>query len=152
MSHPVKDRYRYARSFEQFRRITAYLKERAARPENVKRREIMLAWAYHRGDVSGIVKGGGRASDQLERKWMEQRGVCFYCGAQTWLTISVTREDRMSRHRRQQRATREHLVRRADGGSDDDSNIVMACDGCNSSRGETSVEEWLRVKSSHDAA
>jgi hypothetical protein len=33
----------------------------------------------------------------------------------------------MHQRRKKTRATREHLIRKADGGTDADSNIVMAC-------------------------
>ena len=47
-----------------------------------------------------------------------------------------------NRRRKKTRATREHLVRKVDGGTDHDSNIVMASAGCNHERHDTPVDVW----------
>lgn len=52
------------------------------------------------------------------------RHPCTYCGghADTW----------------------DHLVPRALGGTDDRANLVPACRSCNSSKGDTPLNEWIR--------
>jgi hypothetical protein len=57
---------------------------------------------------------------------------------------SLSEDHHMNRRRKKTRATREHLIRKADGGTDDDSNIVMACAGCNHERGDAPVDLWKR--------
>jgi hypothetical protein len=42
-------------------------------------------------------------------------------------------------------ANREHLVRKADGGTDHDSNIVMACAACNHERGDAPVDAYKKA-------
>jgi 5-methylcytosine-specific restriction endonuclease McrA len=50
-----------------------------------------------------------------------------------------------NRRRKKTRATREHLVRKADGGTDHDSNIVMACAACNHERGDAPVDAYKKA-------
>lgn len=50
-------------------------------------------------------------------------GVCDYCGAETTMT-------------------REHMVPRSKGGTDDPDNIAQACSRCNSRKG-TNISRWL---------
>lgn len=73
--------------------------------------------------------------------WHAQGGLCFYCGDDTWPGSAESIDDAKKRlnvstrkqvHRR--RATREHLKRRADGGTNEAANLVMACQECNVSR------------------
>lgn len=49
---------------------------------------------------------------------------CVYCGSRADLT-------------------RDHVVPKSRGGSDDPSNIVVACRTCNCSKGDRTPEEWL---------
>ena len=41
--------------------------------------------------------------------------------------------------------TLDHLVQRKDGGSNDASNLVLACYGCNSRRKSLTVRQWLKL-------
>lgn len=93
------------------------------------------------------------AQRQLRAKHAAQDGLCFYCEQEAWLTEKRLNKDLMSegnpgadhhmnRRRKKTQATREHLIRRCDGGTDADSNIVMACAGCNHERQDTPVEVW----------
>jgi hypothetical protein len=109
-----------ARSLVRFQRIAAYLKLRRARPKKEMARDAPAMLAYRR-----------RA--QLRRVFDEQGGICLYCQC----PCQIYRSSKNNK-----RATREHLVRVVDGGSDDDSNIVMACADCNHKRGNKSVAEW----------
>jgi 5-methylcytosine-specific restriction endonuclease McrA len=76
-----------------------------------------------------------------------QAGECFYCGRPTWLAASgeamMKAKDRLGLKTRTQvrerAATREHLRRRADGGTNAAGNIVMACASCNNRRGAKPV-------------
>lgn len=42
--------------------------------------------------------------------------------------------------------TIEHVVRRADGGTNSMSNLKLACMDCNTNRGERSFEEWRKTR------
>lgn len=111
------------RSLAQFQRIAAYLKARRAR-HGAKEPRIAMR----------------RRSDQaqLRRKFYAQRCLCFYCECVAVLSILPPRDA----YDRGRRATREHLVRWTNGGSDDDDNIVMACADCNHKRGTRPVAAW----------
>lgn len=116
------------RSLARFQRIAAYLKARRRRPSeapHARRRSYQA---------------------QLRQKFCEQLGTCVYCQRDAWLPIhenATVEELRADRRRdKRMRATREHLVRVTDGGSDNDENIVMACAECNHKRGNKSAAEW----------
>ena len=79
---------------------------------------------------------------------------CVYCGCETWLPVSAAEHayhvmpigtkaevDARKRHG-WRKATREHLIRKCDGGSDDLCNLALACAFCNSHRGEHEPEIW----------
>ena len=53
---------------------------------------------------------------------------CYWCGAKVRFGPNVDSADRRL-------ATREHIVARADGGSDAPWNLELACAGCNNARG-----------------
>ena len=53
-------------------------------------------------------------------------GTCVYCGAPA--------------------ETRDHVVPRSRGGSDDPANIVMACRSCNSTKGTRTPQEWADAR------
>lgn len=85
---------------------------------------------------------------QLSQLFDEQNGSCCYCDGPTWLYPRETRQAAMKRFGIPAgvpgcgkmiiaaRATREHVVRIADGGKGG-SNITMACNACNVRRGTT---------------
>lgn len=85
-----------------------------------------------------------RNQRQLRERWTEQEGRCFYCERVTWLWEAEFPHAKYLDVRTQ--ATREHLVRRVDGGTNEDENIVMACQECNSHRGSATADEWLEAK------
>lgn len=79
---------------------------------------------------------------QLACLFWAQAKRCFYCLRTTFLPaevrfevaaviLGVPIEEVMLRM-----ATREHLIKRQDGGTDQTFNIVMACMECNSNRGD----------------
>jgi hypothetical protein len=86
------------------------------------------------------------------RKHAEQNGLCYYCEQPAWLAAPPppSKEDNLNwleerhanRRRQKTRATRGHLIPKRDGGTDDDSNIVMACAACNHERGDAPVDTW----------
>ncbi len=91
---------------------------------------------------------------KLKRLWVEQQGRCYYCSGETYLVgsgevkASVKARFGIPEGRgsgtllRRRRATLEHLKKRADGGTLANTNIVMACMGCNVRRGDLSVDEF----------
>lgn len=81
-----------------------------------------------------------------------QSGLCFYCDRPMWMPSEGARKaavrlglptDGHGWHKtaRKRMATIEHLHRRADGGPDKIENYVIACNGCNTSRGGRKVED-----------
>ncbi len=66
-----------------------------------------------------------------------QSGRCYYCNLPIWLgnpDLFSARYGLTLGETAFLRCTAEHLVARSDGGSDDPSNIVAACDHCNKKR------------------
>lgn len=64
------------------------------------------------------------------REWereMELSRECVYCGS----TINLTTD---------------HLIPKNKGGDDSADNVVLACQSCNSSRGDKGIFEWLGLK------
>lgn len=82
-----------------------------------------------------------RRKVSLLKAYYDQLGECFYCNRRAWLPW----EDNSGDLRLM--ATREHLVRQCDGGTDDDENIAMACADCNSRRGATPPSDWIESRS-----
>jgi hypothetical protein len=74
--------------------------------------------------------------------WHSQYGRCFYCEGETWFRVGVLSPGtpKPKHFSPWARATKEHLVRRADGGPNA-GNIAMACFFCNTSRNARSVAE-----------
>jgi 5-methylcytosine-specific restriction endonuclease McrA len=90
-----------------------------------RRAEMDLAWDLHQ---KGHIRGYGEARLRVElrkRVSSEQNHRCCYCGVRT--TDEQGRGDS---------ATLEHILPRRHGGRDDYANVVMACHGCNNSRGD----------------
>lgn len=91
------------------------------------------------------------------RMFNEQWGECFYCERDMFVVggerrsvllkrLGLTENMRNLRQiLRDRRSTREHLQRKSEGGTNDESNIVMACAGCNESRGHATVEDHKRA-------
>lgn len=78
--------------------------------------------------------------------YSDQKGLCCYC------EVLMFHKDRDysahvpagSRRTPKRLATREHLKRKAEGGTNDPGNIRLACYDCNVGRGET---DWMTYKS-----
>lgn len=96
---------------------------------------------------------------KLIELWRAHEGRCWYCDRTTWVegTMSkaqarlvfchpstpIAEQRTIIRHRR---ATREHLIRRADGGIRTPGNIVLACNYCNSTRGVIPPDAWRIIR------
>jgi hypothetical protein len=64
------------------------------------------------------------------REWEREQELprqCVYCGLSTDLTT-------------------DHLIPRSRGGDDSADNVVLACQPCNTSRGDKGIFEWLGLK------
>ena len=143
----ARERRRGLRDLGQFLRLAAYLKLRRERAKRLA--EIEEAWNQY-GTLAYKLNTMA-AQRQLRAKHEAQHGLCFYREQPAWLPErrfgkDITPEGdpgedhHMNRRRKKTRATREHLIRKADGGTDADLNIVMACAGCNHEQGKTPVE------------
>jgi hypothetical protein len=93
----------------------------------------------------------------LTKHYRKQHGLCCYCEQPAWIPghkesrrqrlkrLQVTEDDPAFMERTNfMRASREHLVRRAEGGGDGE-NVVMACVFCNSWRDRTAPEIHKRI-------
>ena len=67
----------------------------------------------------------------------EQDNLCYYCGEEMKLS--------MEKRRSPKKATVEHLIKKADGGTLRYENIVVACQQCNCNRGDYSVDMWKAI-------
>lgn len=77
--------------------------------------------------------------------YLNQHGLCFYCQRAMRLPPTEPRVTGSRLHPR--RITREHLIPRTHGGTDDPDNVVGACSRCNSQRGsEIPWTEFLALK------
>jgi 5-methylcytosine-specific restriction endonuclease McrA len=94
--------------------------------------EVDAAWALYRG-------GEFPPLLMQRRRWMlqryeEQRGLCIYCGD---IMIVMTAAEVKSRPDiAPLRATCDHVTPRALGGEDTLDNVVAACSGCNTIKGD----------------
>lgn len=79
--------------------------------------------------------------DMWHRAWLRnklseaQNHKCCYCGLS--LTLEGVPNDTKNF------ATFEHVIRKCEGGSDGEDNLVVACGGCNSGRQDTPAESYL---------
>lgn len=71
--------------------------------------------------------------------FLKQNKKCCYCER-----IMVLNKPKPGDPPLPNRATREHLDRRADGGDNNPDNLAIACQECNSGRGRV---DWLTYKS-----
>ena len=80
---------------------------------------------------------------------------CCYCGVRLLSSTPLARETHSyyanqeglalcnGRSMRMRIATIEHIIRRTDGGSNDEENLAAACAWCNHCRGEFDAEVWF---------
>jgi 5-methylcytosine-specific restriction endonuclease McrA len=77
----------------------------------------------------------------LTRKLAEEGDlVCRYCGRKG-LAIEVP--DAVTKAEMRHLATLDHVVPRSKGGTDDESNLVVACYPCNQRKGDESVDKMM---------
>ncbi len=96
----------------------------------VRRREdIEAAWQLHTTPEHRIRRAW------LERHMVTQNGRCAYCN------VSIRTDLRAGWH--DNRATIDHVVARARGGTDTEDNTVAACAACNVAKADTSKEAFL---------
>lgn len=87
---------------------------------------------------------------QLAERFCEQGGLCYYCLRETFnpnwekFEAAAIRFDMSRQTIILRMATREHLIKRQDGGTDQDFNIVMACFECNTQRDDRSVLKHVK--------
>lgn len=70
-----------------------------------------------------------------------QNHRCCYCGQQTWHP-AILDGDAVP-HNDSNRATREHITARANGGTFCKDNLAMACSQCNGTRGSTNIDNFI---------
>ncbi|MBS7544329.1 HNH endonuclease [Ancylobacter oerskovii] len=78
-----------------------------------------------------------RSNGAKIREIMRERGnACVYCGIGMWIAYDgCKRNDRM--------ATLDHVIPKAIGGSNHNSNLVLACYRCNYERGSMAQAEFI---------
>lgn len=90
---------------------------------NMRRRTVSISREL---DVPlDVVERIAAAAQPLLRQTRREAKECHYCGT-----------TRGPFHR-------DHVFPRSHGGSDDPENIVIACQSCNSAKGDRTPEEWL---------
>lgn len=94
--------------------------------------EIEAAWLLHRRMCYG--QSSVRTRETLYRLCEAQNWRCCYCGCRMTDGGNTL-----------ERATFEHVVPRAFGGPDTESNLVIACMGCNNRRGSEYYAIHLEV-------
>lgn len=86
--------------------------------------------AIQNPEISGILYQQGELAGYEMREYLLEKfnRTCAYCGAKN-VPLQV-----------------EHVVPKANGGSNRISNLTLACDACNKAKGTLSLEEFLSVK------
>ena len=98
------------------------------------------------------VEAGMEKSRAKALLFERQNGLCFYCDRPSWMPSEgakkaaerlgmPTEGHRWHKNIRKRLATIEHRHRRAVGGPDKIENYVIACQGCNASRGGRKAED-----------
>lgn len=100
------------------------------------------------GELGTAPTGLSLGTSKVARLWAAQGGRCFYCAGLTYLVGRETRREACERLKTTKgglqkiyRATIEHLHRRCEGGTNALANLRMACLYCNTTRGESPVED-----------
>ena len=85
----------------------------------------------------------------LLKLYADQKGLCAYCGKKTWAPyLDKNKKWKLNGvgpkgESRQFRATLEHLIKQEHNGSDEWINCVLACNRCNSQRGDIDAMEYF---------
>lgn len=103
--------------------------------------------------MSGI-KRRAKLRDLLTQLIERQDGQCFYCSCEIYQIGDAQLGWRPNPRPGvpwsgppPKLATIEHLIKQADGGTDDEANLVAACTKCNNSRGDVPWETWKEQRS-----
>lgn len=109
------------------------------RENRAHKQQIDLAWqranpdkvrAYHhnrKARVKGV--GGKHTSDDIKRQYEKQSGLCYWCETAVGKKYHV-----------------DHVVPIIRGGTNDPSNIVIACPLCNLSKGTKMPEDFVKAR------
>jgi hypothetical protein len=82
--------------------------------------------ASHRKRMANLEQNGGTLTARdIQNQHDQQKGKCYWC------------------HKKLEKYHVDHVIPIIRGGSNDPSNIVIACPFCNISKGSKTVEEWL---------
>lgn len=76
----------------------------------------------------------------LDRLIISQRGRCVFCGR-----IVPKGEFSRGGRKRTRYATREHIVPRSQGGTNEWTNMTMSCNICNNMRGDMPFSMFLKI-------
>ena len=79
----------------------------------------------------------GTNNDKIKSLFDKAKGRCHYCGCLTLLKPTVEQKHRQ--------ATRDHVLPKTRGGTNDEDNIVLACHLCNKVKYDMTGEEFLHV-------
>lgn len=113
-------------SIETYREVLCYESARlmclAATIEHPDKFQEPTMWSNYKKRVNGEVSLSAVLKEN-QYQLQEDRGVCTYCN-------------------REAKTTFDHIIPRANGGPDEISNMVPACQSCNSSKSDTNLLEW----------
>lgn len=98
-----------------------------------KEQQIDLAWAQHRAPV--LARGVGLTAELRNQLCEQQNWRCCYCG----IRMDGAGDDTNA-------PSFEHIVPRSVGGTNELSNIVIACRQCNTARGSENLDIHLLAK------
>ena len=90
---------------------------------------------HHKRRARLLGNGGAFTADELSERFEAQEGRCYYCGR--LLYASFDRDIHV-----------DHKTPLARGGSNEISNIALACSACNFSKGAKTEEEYLKYEES----
>lgn len=84
---------------------------------------------------------------KLTKLFNRQKGLCVFCGCQTWLAIEgIKKQKPPAGMQVKQMATADHIIPQAHGGTDRMSNLAMACMKCNNDRQTMPFQEYMDVR------
>lgn len=112
------DRIRYQANKEQRRK---YVKEWYRANPEVKRAQHLRRRALKANAA------GSHTAEDIKTQYERQKGRCYWCGVKVGETYHV-----------------DHIVPLSRGGSNDPSNLVVACPTCNISKGSKLPHEWAK--------
>lgn len=129
--------------------VLAKNKERAKANPEVNRRAVkrysekhpdhVLEWSKRNPHKAKTIKNryrankknaaGGHSAAEVEALYIQQSGLCAYCGIRLFADYQ-----------------HDHVVPLSRGGSDFIDNILLSCAACNQSKGNKTVQEWSETR------